>query len=321
MHFEQLASSLLQVTYCISHDEKVKDVVDYLHKHANVHSIPVVQNNVPVGMIIRGDVLELFSTSFGRSLNERKNVSEIMMRTPVIVESDKRLDEVAQLVTLEHDDKLLWHFIITDKGQYIGTGSVRDLLRQLTQQQLQHARYANPLTLLPGNVPIYQEVEKLILHKKQFSMAYFDLNNFKPFNDIYGYAKGDKIIQLVASLMQAHCQSNDFIGHIGGDDFVAIYQPENCIESCKKIVSEFDEKVKSFYNEKDLKAGGIQANSRTGQLQFFPLLSLAIGVVEPDLSRCRSHHDIAELASAAKKQAKLRTDSSVFVSRRAGPTI
>jgi GGDEF domain-containing protein len=120
--------------------------------------------------------------------------------------------------------------------------------------------------------------------------------------------------------MQSCCNSKDFIGHIGGDDFVAIFEGKNCIDCCKKITEEFDLKVREYYNDKDLQAGGIEANSRTGQLQFFPLLSLAVGIVEPDLARCHSHHDVAELASEAKKRAKQAQGSNVFVSRRGGPT-
>lgn len=320
IHLEQSVSSLLQVSYAIDADEHAKHVIEYLLKHPNVHSIPVLKGDRAIGMILRNQVLELFSTAFGRALNERKTAQEIMLQKPVIVEANTRLDEVAQLVTLEHDDKLHWHFIITDKGRYIGTGSIRDLLRQLTQQQLQHARYANPLSLLPGNVPIYRYVDKLLSQNRQFSMAYFDLNNFKPFNDIYGYAKGDKIIQLVAKIMQSCCSNKDFIGHIGGDDFVAIFQHKEYLGCCQKVIDDFDQKVRAYYTEDDLKAGGITANARSGQLKFYPLLSLAVGVVEPDIARCHSHHDVAELASAAKKQAKLQGGSNIFVSRRSGPT-
>lgn len=320
VHFEQVASSLLQFIQPLHSSELTKDIVEYLHKNPNVHSIPVIEGNKPVGMILRDNLLELFSTPFGRALNERKAIKETMMSSPVIVEANIQLDEVAQLVTSEHDEKLLWHFIITDKGRYVGIGSVRDLLRQITQQQLQHARYANPLSMLPGNVPIYREVDSLVQQRKGFHFAYFDLNNFKPFNDIYGYAKGDQIIQLVAGLIKKHVRSQDFVGHIGGDDFVVIFKGVDWQLICEKIISDFDLLITNFYDEKHIKSGGIEAKSRTGEWQFFPLLSLAIGVVAPDLSLCHSHHDIAELASDAKKEAKKFSASAIFVCRRGSPS-
>ena len=320
IHFEKTASSLLQYIQPLRSDELTKDVVDFLHKQPKVHSLPVIELGRPVGMVLREHLLELFSTPYGRALNERKPIKETMMTNPVIVESSRPLDKVAQLVTSEHNEKLLWHFIITDKGRYIGIGSVRDLLRQITQQQLQHARYANPLSLLPGNVPIYQQVDELLKQKKAFHFAYFDLNNFKPFNDIYGYAKGDQIIQLLASLLKNSAQRQDFVGHIGGDDFVVIFKQNDWKLCCERIIEEFDEQIKSFYDVEHVIAGGMEAQSRSGESQFYPLLSLAIGVVAPNLALCHSHHDIAELASDAKKQAKLASHSSIFTCRRGSPT-
>ncbi|WP_077340219.1 GGDEF domain-containing protein [Pseudocolwellia agarivorans] len=320
VHFEQVASSLLQNLTPLSHNELTKNVVEYLHKNPKINSIPVVKDHKPIGMILRDHILELFSTPYGRALNEKKPVVETMLKNPVIVDVDARLDEVAQMVTSEHNEKLLWHFILTQKDKYIGIGSVRDLLRQLTQLQLQHARYANPLSLLPGNVPIYRHVDKLISCKQNFHFAYFDLNNFKPYNDQYGYAKGDQIIQLVANLVQLHCQGPDFVGHIGGDDFVAVFQGKHWRSSCEKILEDFDQQIKQYYTQEHLLAGGIKSQSRTGELQFYPLLSLAVGIVEPNLDLCLSHHDIAEMATAAKKQAKQATHSSIFVCQRGAPS-
>ncbi len=319
IYLEQTASSLLQYVQPLSSDVLTKEVVECLHRNPRIHSIPVIDSERPIGMVLREQVLELFSTPFGRALNERKSVAETMMVSPVIVDAATQIDKIAQLVSSEHDEKLLWHFIITDKGRYIGIGSVRDLLRQLTQQQLQHARYANPLTMLPGNVPIYRKVDNLLVKNIQFNFAYFDLNNFKPFNDIYGYAQGDQIIQLVACLLKQYCTRSDFVGHIGGDDFVVIFKQVNWQLACQSIIDDFDQQIKSFYLDEHLRAGGLQAKSRTGNIEFFPLLSLAIGVVEPDLALCQSHHDVAELASDAKKQAKQFSHSAIFHCQRGGP--
>ncbi|WP_435274402.1 EAL domain-containing protein [Psychrobium sp. nBUS_13] len=317
---EQTASSLLQPAQTFHMNTRTKDVVNYFHKHATVNSIPVLDGKKPVGMMLRNDILELYSTPYGRALNERKRIKEVMNEHPVIVEANTRLDELSKTVTAEKDDQLQWHFIITDQDNYVGIGSIRDLLRQLTQQQIKHASYANPLTLLPGNVPIYRHVDRLISEQRKFYFACFDLNNFKPFNDVYGYSKGDAIIALVSNLMQNYCQANDFVGHIGGDDFVAIFERENWHHHCQLILSEFDREVRKFYNEQDLNQSGIYAKSRNGEEHFFPLLSLAVGVVAPDVSICSSHHDVAEMASEAKKQAKKFTHSAIFLSRRTKPT-
>lgn len=317
---ELTASSLLQPAQTFHMNTRANDVVNYFHKHTNVNSIPVLDGKKPVGMILRSDILELYSTPYGRALNERKRIKEIMNDSPVIVDASTRLDELSKVVTAEQDDQLQWHFIITDRDHYIGIGSIRDLLRQLTQQQIKHASYANPLTLLPGNVPIYRHVDRLLSEQRKFYFAYFDLNNFKPFNDVYGYSKGDDVIGLVAKLMQQSCLASDFVGHIGGDDFVAIFERDNWHHHCQQILSEFDNEVRMFYSKQDLAQSGIYAKSRSGDEQFFPLLSLAVGVVAPDVTVCSSHHDIAEMASDAKKQAKKFGHSAIFLSRRTKPT-
>lgn len=314
--FDKTASSLLQMAQTFDYKERTQDIVSYFHKQPNVLSLPVLDGQIPVGMVVRDELLELFSTPYGRALNERKPLHETMNSAPVIVEANTRIEELSKMITADHDEQLMWHFIITDQGRYIGIGSVRDLLRQLTQQQLQHASYANPLSQLPGNVPIYRQVDTLIGSQQPFYFAYFDLNNFKPFNDVYGYSKGDKVIVLVAKLLQKYCQHPDFIGHIGGDDFVAIFQREDWRASCEALLAEFDRQVRKMYTQQDLLNGGIHAKSRTGEAQFFPLLSLAIGVVKPDVELCHSHHDVANIASDAKKHAKSFNKSAVFLSRR-----
>ncbi len=321
IELEPVASSLLQPANTISHDELTKNVVDYLYKHPNVHSMPVLRGREPVGMVLRDLLLELFSTPYGRALNEQKLISETMVTNQVIVDANTPLSDVATMVTSEHDDKMQWHFIVTDQNNYIGIASVRDLLRQLTKQQIQHARYANPLTLLPGNVPIYRHVDELLASKTPFRFAYFDLNNFKPYNDIYGYAKGDQVIKLVAATIQRHCTKYDFIGHIGGDDFVAVFQNEQWLKRCEAIIKDFDQHIKNFYEQEHLDVGGIYSQSRDGQRKFYALLGLAIGVVEPNSLQCTNHHEVAEVAALAKKQAKLNEHSSVFVCQRKGKSL
>ena len=319
-HFEKKACSLFQKVNTADYLDSTGTIVDFFHKHPLVYSVPVLRDEKPVGLMIREHILELFSQPYGRSLNTKKPVTETMMSNPVIVDSDTNLEEIAKLLTTNDDEKLMTHFIITHKGKYLGIGSVRDLLRQLTQQQLQHASYANPLTLMPGNVPIYRHIDKLISKKIPFHIAYLDLNSFKPYNDVYGYSKGDEIIQLVANLLQTHCKHSDFIGHIGGDDFVAIFTREDWQDCCEDIIKRFDEQIPSYYKKEDIVQGGIQAKARNGEIQHWPLLGLAIGVAYPDLNLNPTHHDVAELASNAKKLAKSNQTSSLFICRRRGPT-
>lgn len=309
---------LLQHSPSVLHTQPAGEVADYFHRHPHQLSLPVLENNVPVGMVWRDDLLEKFSTPYGRALYQTKPVHKLMNTSAVVVDVAAPLDRVADSLTSEHRDKLPWHFIITQQGEYLGIGAVRDLLKEITQQQIQYASYANPLTQLPGNVPIYQHIDELLLYRQPFWLAYFDLNNFKPFNDVYGYAQGDKAIKLVADLLSQYCDTQDFIGHVGGDDFVVVFHQEHWAAVCDQILTEFDQRVRSLYRPDDLARGGIEAKARTGELQIYPLLGLAVGIVCPDVDQCESHHQVAELASAAKKHAKLTVGSSCFYSRRRG---
>ncbi len=286
--------------------------------HANC--LPIVENGVPTGLLTRELVMEHLTHRFGYDLNARKPVSRFMDAQPIIVEHTDKLESVSQKVTHQAQSGNLLDFIISHKGIYMGMGRIVDLLKRITEQQIRTARYANPLTLLPGNVPIYELIDQLLGDNERFHVAYCDLDNFKPYNDVYGYGKGDEVIRFLADKLVAHTRSElDFIGHIGGDDFIVVFRDGQWKESCQQILDSFAAHVASLYRPGDRQQGGIWTADRTGKRLFHPLLSLSIGVVSPDPQRCHSHHEVAELASMAKRQAKKHKGNSLFICKRRGP--
>jgi len=200
----------------------------------------------------------------------------------------------------------------------MGIGTLLDLLAEFTRQQIDNAKHANPLTLLPGSVPINDQVNQLLSNKIPFSFGYFDLDNFKPFNDVYSYDAGDDIIKAVANTLTNHIPAEcGVIGHIGGDDFIVIFTCDDWLTRCENILEAFKNTVPAYYSDNDIKAGGIHTENRAGETCFFPLVSLSIGLVDPQsTSRCQSHVDIADLASEAKKMAKKTTGNSYFINQR-----
>ena len=153
------------------------------------------------------------------------------------------------------------------------------------------------------------------------AFGYFDLDNFKPFNDIYSYSAGDDIIKAVA-LTLAECvpAESGRVGHIGGDDFLVIFTGEDWLERTQLILDTFEKLVPSYYTPADAAAGGIRAESRTGEKCFFPMTSLSVGLVSPTtIGHCHSHVDIADLASQSKKMAKKIAGNSYFVNHRESP--
>ncbi|MFY0676575.1 MAG: GGDEF domain-containing protein [Neptuniibacter sp.] len=317
MIHSETAQSLLRQTPAIAPSDTVLYVSEQFMANPDLASLPVVDQGTPLGVVKKSDLLELFSTQYGRALYEKKPASRILCEQVLLVERDLSLVEVSRLVTDQENHALLQDIIITQDGCYLGMGNLRDLLKRITELKIQNAKYANPLTMLPGNVPINNEVERLLERTEDFYIAYFDLNNFKPFNDCYGYSKGDEVIRLVGELLTLHAKRADnFIGHVGGDDFVVIFRAQDWKLSCERILKQFDEEVRPLYAPKDLQHEGLWATDRQGNRTFFPLLGLAIGVVHPDPYRCGSYHEVAELAAMAKKEAKRTTTSSLFISRR-----
>lgn len=296
----------------------VEEVGSILRLNRDLSYLPVVEEERPIGLIRRLDFMDIFLSNYGRELHGRKPATFFMDPQPLLIEKSLSLEEASRRVTRSTNRHIDPHaFIITSDGRYRGLGWTLDLLEKITDLRVHSARYANPLTLLPGNVPIQDHIEALLKSRHPFAAAYCDLDCFKPFNDVYGYKKGDQIIQMLGRILVEHADVNlDFVGHIGGDDFMVIFTSSDWRERCEKILEVFACQTPRFYNKEDRRRGGIVTQDRQGKEQFFSLLSLSIGVIQPDPDYCHSHHDIAALATDAKHQAKQQSGNSLFVDRR-----
>jgi GGDEF domain-containing protein len=167
---------------------------------------------------------------------------------------------------------------------------------------------ASPLTGLPGNLAIERELGRRLQAKQTVSLCHVDLDNFKPFADQYGYAWGSEVIKEVALLltdeMKAAGAHEDFIGHIGGDDFVIISEPPRAEEICRRVVAGFDGRIRKFYTEEDRKQGFFIGKDRKGVRQKFPLISVTIAIVTDDGARFNNPLAMAEAAAELKEYAK-----------------
>jgi diguanylate cyclase (GGDEF)-like protein len=209
------------------------------------------------------------------------------------------------ILTSEDQRYLADGFIVTENGRYVGMGTGEQLARSVTETRVEAARHANPLTFLPGNIPISQHIERLLDSGVEFAACYADLNNFKPFNDQYGYWRGDEMIRLVARLAQAHCDPRrDFVGHVGGDDFILLYQSDDWSNQCQRIIDEFADQAVALFDASAREAGGIQAEDRFGVSRFFPLTTLSIGVVKVNRGEYTNAEQVASVAARAKHDAK-----------------
>jgi diguanylate cyclase (GGDEF)-like protein len=181
---------------------------------------------------------------------------------------------------------------------------------------------ASPLTRLPGNIAIERALNDRLRVGEKFALCYVDLDNFKAYNDRYGYAKGSDIIKATGEILYESCRKHgrveDFVGHIGGDDFVLITSPELVPAVCEVVIREFDRMIPSHYSAQDLQLGYIEATDRYGIQRRFPIMTLSIAVVSDDKRQISSPQEIAQVASEIKDFVKALPGSNYLVDRRRG---
>lgn len=178
----------------------------------------------------------------------------------------------------------------------------------------------NPLTRLPGNIAIIKQIQKRLDNNEIFALAYADLDYFKPYNDRYGFSRGDEVLKMIGRLIlntvkgrQAH---GSFVGHIGGDDFVFMMDVEHIEETASEIIDNFNKIIPTFYDPEDRAKGFIESIDREGNKRTFPFIGISIGVAHNRLRKFSHYGEIAEVASEMKKYAKCAGGSCFKVDKR-----
>ena len=294
-----------------------EQVYEMFQKDASLNSIPVVTNQKPIGLISRFDTIDRLARPYQKELHGKKPCTQFMDDSPLIVQKAMTIYALSELILNADPQYLMNGFIVADGENYIGTGSGHALLREITNLQISAARYANPLTSLPGNVPINTHIDRLLENGEPFIACYCDLDNFKPFNDAYGYRRGDELIQFVGRLLSnTAIDERDFVGHIGGDDFILLFQSEDWEALCNEVLNTLSKVIPDFYDSKDVEAGGIEVEDRLGNKAFYPFGSISIGAIRVDPALFKSHHEVAGAMNGVKKQAKKIIGNSLFIDRR-----
>ena len=313
------AKKLLRQVPCVSPSMTNNEVCEMFMCDPELAILPVVDDGLPLGLIDRGALVNRFARLYSRDVYGKKPCTTFMDRNPVVADKDTSLQELSEIMVSADRHHLSNGFIITDNGRYLGMGTGHDLMREITQMQITAARYANPLTLLPGNVPINEHIERLLQKQVRFAACYVDLDHFKPFNDAYGYRRGDDVIQLTGRILTAHADPRrDFIGHIGGDDFLVLFQSEDWEARCRMVLDAFAAAIPQHYTSEHRARGGFASEDRRGRTVFHPLVSVSLGALRVEPGRFVSHHQIASAAAEAKRQAKKIPGNSLFIERRQG---
>ena len=287
--------------------ELFKNDKEYKFISVKSEQIDIALKNIPSLIIINEDAIDRDVVGLCRQIRR----DEDNTITPVIVVSSNS-DKEHRMRILKESIEYYIKKPVDEEYLYYTVKNVNRLLAI--------NRRISPLTGLPGNVQIHAELKKRLSNKEAFSVLYIDLDNFKAYNDVYGFLKGDQIIEFTAdtvvNALHQNLEEGAFVGHIGGDDFVAIVPSTNCERLCQNILAEFDAKVTKFFTEEDLEKGYIEVANRKGIIEQFPLTSLSIGVVVVDVGRFTNILEIGEVGAQVKHAAKSVMGSSYAVDRR-----
>lgn len=299
---------------CLPADATHKDAARRFQEDEALKAMAVVKDDgMPIGLINRQSFYNQYSKPYFKELYGNRSCLLFANPKPMQLESHIGLDELTDVLTSEDQRYLTEGFIITKDGAYLGMGTGERLVRAVTELRIEAARHANPLTFLPGNIPLTLHISRLLNSGSAFVACYADLNHFKPFNDYYGYWRGDEMIRLLSNTLQAHCDvRRDFIGHVGGDDFVILFQSEDWHERIYAAVSVFNDKALTLYDEASRQQGGIEAEDRDGVMRFFPLTTLSAGVMQVRPGTFTRAEMVASAAAAAKHKAK-QLQTGVYV--------
>ncbi|RQD57632.1 MAG: diguanylate cyclase [Desulfonatronovibrio sp. MSAO_Bac4] len=270
-------------------------------------AIELIFNNPPDLLIVDSKLPDLGGTELIRIFKSEN----VYRQVPVIICLDN--DDISpdlNLTEVEVDD-----FILKPLDNTL-TRIRLDLVMARASWELD----ASPLTKLPGNTSIIHKIQDMMDRKQDFALAYADLDNFKSYNDKYGFSRGDEILMMTARVIvntiRAFAGMESFVGHIGGDDFVFIVSPDHAENVCKMLIRNFDEIVPNFYDQEDRQQGFIHSKDRQGNVRNFPMMSVSIAVVFNIDGELTHYGEASEIAMNLKKIAKKNPGSNYVLDRR-----
>lgn len=269
-----------------------------------------------VGLVMREQFYRNLSRQYGYEIFMNRPIGLIMVTNPLIVHDQTPIDEVGELAMRRSQDHLYDYVIIQREGRYYGVVSIRELLIRISEMNVSIAKYTNPLTGLPGNELITQQLEQA-LQMTACTLLYVDVDHFKAYNDTYGFEKGDRVLRSLGSILQKNLlllnEPHAFLGHIGGDDFVIILPHYHYETLCRQVLQEFDTTIRQYYNASDLARGFVVAQNRRQEQETFPLASLSIAAVTNEDGDFASIDRLTLAAALGKKRCKEAVGSSFFV--------
>ena len=280
---------------------------EYVFTNINPNNLEAEMQTIPDLIIIDEDKILADTVEICNFI--RKDNDNLI--TPIMVISST-IDKEHRLNILKTDVEYFIKSPMDDEYIYY---TIRNIIRLMSSN-----RKVSPLTGLPGNTQIQVELRKRLLKKEEFAILYFDLDNFKEYNDTYGFIKGDEVIKFTAKTilktMHHYKLEDSFVGHIGGDDFVGIISDVDYEKLCQDIIAIFDINIKEYFNKEDIEKGYLEVENRKGVVEQFPITAISIGVVKVSPGEYKNPLEIGEIGAQVKHLAKTQIGSSYAINRR-----
>ncbi|QHW33936.1 GGDEF domain-containing protein [Paenibacillus rhizovicinus] len=294
-------------------DAIVSDLARMFESNQHVQGAVIASEGRPLGLVMKENMNQLLAGQFGLPLYWNRPIAKIMDEEALVVDASWPVEQVAQMAMARDISRLYHVVIITRDEKLIGAASIRSILECLTQLRTEEARTANPLTGLPGNAVIQRELQRRIDAGRPFAIVYADLDYFKWFNDCFGFSQGDELIRYLAAVLQ-HAQGlagskDDFVGHIGGDDFILLSDVEDAAKLCRLMIARFDGGVQAYYGGAELPV----VTDRSGNPAVQEGVTLSLSLLLWDGLEPITTAKISQAAARLKKQAK-SISGSTYVS-------
>lgn len=293
-------------------DTEMGTVIKHFQKNPHIEIAVIVNTiNEPIGILLESKIKEYIYSPYGRSLMTNSTTMKLKLKNLLqpcgITEVTANMSTIIELFSNNPESVGI---ILTNNAKYYGFLSARAIISIMNEQNLLYAREQNPLTKLPGNSMIEKYLYEVSTSQEFYILCYLDLDNFKAFNDVYGFRNGDRAIILFADILKKNLSQEFFKAHIGGDDFfIAIqssYEDEQKqIDAIMKIVKKFCDDTRELYSKEDKENGYILSTDREGNKKKFPLLSVSASVLMVrSSSKKRDVDTLNEIFSFQKKVAK-----------------
>lgn len=306
-------SSISKMAESLESTVLVSEVDSKFKRDQGLLGMCIVDNGKVKGVVTRNSFYSKLGWQYGYSLYSSKSISNIMNKSFLCVDYKMPIDMVIKLAMARSKDTLYDFVTVTKNSKYYGMVTIKDLIEKTIEIEVDNARHSNPLTGLPGNVIIEETLENCISLNKEYCVLYFDIDNFKAYNDVYGFENGDKIIKILAKAISSNISQDGFIGHIGGDDFIAIICSWDIEKLCENIIRDFDLLALACYEERDLSNGYITAQNRHGVEEKFPLVSVSIAGITNKRREFVNIYALAKESSKLKKKCKQNSGSCYLI--------